>query len=483
MSCLTVSRLNEIAKGALTLAFDKEIWVVGEVHGLRVHAKSSHMYFDLVEKAPDSKDQYIAKVSCAFFKGLHNKWENSLKNQGIPSFTLTDGMEVKVKAQIDLYTKEGRFQLIIHEIDLSYTLGYIAKKRMQTIEALKSSGIMDRNKSLLLPFPALSIGLITSKGSAAYNDFVSILRKSKYAFKITLFNAYMQGQNTIDEVIKGIKSLEYRPGIDVIAIIRGGGARAELFYFDDINICKAIATSKLPIITGIGHEIDISVADMTSFDHFVTPTDVARFLVDRVEEFWDKIVQIEGGLTLALSATLKDSKVEIGELAGSLGIMTQKWIAQALDNLKFLAHTLSSNVVNTLSIQREHIARIQERAIISSKYLLQAQERVITQLYLYIKQGASSIFSRVLSSVGTSIQALSLAGLFTITQAKAALERLHTMLNAVDPEVVLGRGYSITLGPDGSALVNTEGVSEGDRLTTILYKGKIISLVEDKEPI
>lgn len=483
VSCLTVSRLNEIAKDALTLAFDKEISVVGEIHGLKTHAKSSHTYFDLIEKAPDSRDQYIAKVSCAFFKGAHNKWENSLKRQGISSFILTDGLQVKVKAQIDLYTKEGRFQLIIHEIDPSYTLGYIAKKRIQTIEILKASGIMDMNKGLMLPFPALNIGLITSKGSAAYNDFVSILRKSNYTFKVTLFDAHMQGENTVNEVVKGIEVLEGIPYIDVIAITRGGGAKAELFYFDDIDICKAIARCKLPVITGIGHEIDLSVADMTSYNYFVTPTDVAKFLVSRADEFRDKIEQIEGELILASGAIIKDSKVKVNELAGILAIMAQKWTSKAIDNLKSLAHTLGSDTINRLSTKRQHIARLQEATIISSGYVLQTQDRLITELYLYIKQGVSSIFSRALSSVSASILDLSRASLFSLTQAKATLERLHTMFNAMDPRAVLGRGYSITLGLDGRALKDTQGVSRGDRLTTILYKGKIISLVEDKEHI
>ena len=193
-----------MAQGALNECFGSHIWVTGEIHGLKMHAKSGHVYFDLVEKPSGVSDAYIARVSCAFFRGAFSKWRSTIKSLGLGEFELNSGLEIKLKARVDLYVKEGRYQLIVSEIDPSYTFGAIAKKRTQTIEQLKAEGLLGKNKKLALPHLPLNIGLITSGGSAAYNDFISIILQSSYSFIITLFDAHMQGSNTVPEMVMAL---------------------------------------------------------------------------------------------------------------------------------------------------------------------------------------------------------------------------------------------------------------------------------------
>jgi exodeoxyribonuclease VII large subunit len=451
--------LNDIARQALNLAFDEDVWVVGEIHGLKMHSQSSHLYFDLVEKPSHGKEQYIAKVSCAFFKGAYTRWQGILAKQGIPFLDLTDGLEVKVKAKVDLYAKEGRFQIIIQEIDPSYSLGFIAKKRMQTIETLKGLGVMDKNKKLPLPYPAVRIGLITSKGSAAYNDFMSILKKSEYAFDVKLYNAYMQGEATIAEIIKGIKKLESMPGLDAIVITRGGGAKTDLIYFDDIELCKAIAKSKLPVITGIGHEIDVSVADLVAFAHMVTPTDVARFLVDRVAEFLDQVEELGSELIDVSREMIYAQKARQEEIARSIAYIAQRWVFGEIDRVKTLARTAESSVSSAIASHANRITRMQEGIVLVARYQIIGQKQQIRQLFAYIKQGFKT----------------------NLSQGKVLVEKISSLLDSMDPKVVLARGYSITLDKKGKSIKKTEDIALGDRITTLLYKGKIKSLVEEKE--
>jgi exodeoxyribonuclease VII large subunit len=438
MDCLSVQELNELAREALNSCFGSEVWVAGEIHGLKAHAKSGHLYFDLVDKDPGPNDQYTAKVSCAFFRGSFLAWKRKLAALGFDRFELANGIELKVRARVDLYTREGRFQLLVSDIDPAYTFGAIAKRRAQTIERLKANGLLEKNKGLDLPVPILNIGLITSRGSAAYKDFTSILLGSPYAFRITLFDAHMQGDNTVREITRGIRALEQEPDVDIIVIVRGGGARTDLFAFDDLDICTSVALCTLPVMTGIGHEIDLSVADMTAHTCFVTPTDVARYLVKEADSLWNFLEDASGEIADASRSLLDRSSRKLGMLATRLAYLTQKHTADAhavLRNASTLLYRISSGQI-----------AIREKELLSIR----------SGLTLHAHSG---------------IQAL-----------KALLDRFERELMIMRPEETLRRGYSITLDEKGKAVTDADAIPVDAKVETRLLKGKIFSIVERKEP-
>jgi len=458
MTCYSVSQLNERTRLALERAFDENTWVVGEVSGLKYHAKTGHVYFDLVEKSPDGQGQYLAKVSCAFFRGAYLGWHSLLKREGLRAFELADGLEVKLRARVDLYAKEGRYQLIVSEIDPHYSLGAIARKRAQTIETLQMAGLLEKNRGLPLSECPLSIGLITSRGSAAYNDFMSILKKSAYAFRISLFDAHMQGERTTAEVVRAIRTLESR-ALDAIAIVRGGGAKMDLIAFDDIAICRTIANCACPVITGIGHEIDLSVADLVAFRHFVTPTDVARFLVAHLDDLWSRINEADQALAPSCSQSLDRAHERLRRDASELAYLTQRHTLKAMNSLLSLAHTLSSRGTRILSQEHTGLGRLRQSLVGAAGYALQAQASLIS------RHGASLPHTA--------------AG--ALTQHAGRLDELSAYLTLMDPAATLKRGYSITLDKNGQALLSADTVSAGDPITTVLTEGRIFSLVQDKE--
>ena len=458
MTCYSVSQLNDLARLALYRAFDENTWVVGEVSGIKSHAKTGHVYFDLVEKSPESHGQYLAKVSCAFFRGAYLSWQALLKREGLRTFELTDGLEVKLKARVDLYAKEGRYQLIVSEIDPHYSLGAIARKRAQTIETLKAEGLLEKNQRLLLSECPLAIGLITSHGSAAYNDFMSILKKSAYAFRVSLFDAHMQGERTVPEVVRAIRALQNRP-LAAIAIVRGGGAKMDLVHFDDIAICRAVAESPLPIITGIGHEIDLSVADMVAFRHFVTPTDVARFLVARMDDLWGRIDQADQVLASLCGQTLARARERLHRGAAELAYLTQRQSFKAMHELLSLAHSLSHRAMRIISQEQAGLSRLRQSLAGGSGYTLQSQAALLSRPSAALPQ--------------TALNAL--AG------HAGRLDELAAALTLMDPAATLKRGYSITLDQNGQALTDAQAVAIGARISTILSQGRIVSLVQDKE--
>ncbi len=482
VTCFSVSELNKHAREALSVGLGPDVWVVGEIHGLKAHAKSGHIYFDLVEKPVIASDQYIAKVSCAFFRGSYAPWQRSLSSLGMPAFELTSGIAVKLRARVDLFVKEGRYQLIVSEIDPSYTLGTIAKQRAQTIETLKAGGLMEKNKALELSAIPLHIGLITSRGSAAYQDFTSIILKSGFSFCITLYDAHMQGESTIKEVSQGIRALEKYPGVDTIVIIRGGGAKTDLFVFDDISLCHTIATCSKPVFTGIGHEIDLSVSDMVAHSYFVTPTEAALFFVTQMEGVCSFLEEASATLNYSALSALNKSSGRLGLAATRLAFLSQRYSSRARSDLEAAASALLTRGLNLMATHDRRLLKVLSVFTHQATTIIHAQYSTLDQASLGMKLNSSAL----LKHLGRELQRRHALMLKEISDGLA--ENLKTLtgyekdLSLLEPSVTLQRGYSITLDKNNRTLRDSNDATRDDRITTVLAKGKIHSVVYDKEP-
>lgn len=482
VSCLRVSELNDRAREALSDCFGPDVWVVGEIHGFKAHAKSGHAYFDLVEKASSGTDQYIAKVGCAFFQGALKAWQRSLAAMGLSGFELASGIEVKLRARVDLFTKEGRYQLVVSEIDPSYTYGAIARRRAQTMETLKASGLMVRNKGQELPAIPLNIGLITSRGSAAYQDFTSIILKSGFSFRITLYDAHMQGDRAIQEVTRGIMALEKYPGLDAIVITRGGGAKTDLFVFDDISICKAIATCPKPVITGIGHEIDLTVADLVAHSSFVTPTDAARFLVSQVDGIWSFLEGASGHLHRSARSALDTSSRQLDLTSSRLALLSQKLAARARSTLEATATALLTRGFSLTNSQDRRLLKVCSAFSQQAASCLHTQASILEQDVLRLRLNASSLISHLRHALRHRLALMLQRLSSSISGSLKALDQNETGLKIMTPQLTLHRGYSITYGKDGRALRDANDAAMDDCIRTMLAQGTIHSVICDKEP-
>ena len=481
MEYFTVSQLNRAAQEILIASLGPEVWVVGEIHGFKVHSKSMHVYFDLVEKPHESSENYVAKVSCAFFRGAFARWRERMDSEGFDSFTLKDGMEIKLRASVDLYVKEGRYQLVVSEIDPNYTLGAIERKRLRTIEKLRSMGLLVRNKALEIARPPVNIGLITSRGSAAYNDFISILKNSGYAFRVKVFDAHMQGRPTVEEVVDGIRVLSSMHDIDIIAIVRGGGARTDLFYFDDISLCTAIGECRVPVVTGIGHEIDVSVADMVACRHFVTPTDVARFLVGEVDGFWTDLAGLVGSMHDIASRSMESLYAELERVSQQIWVFTHRWIDGMEASINVYLRDLSSSAIRRLSENRNHVDNLGAGAYNAASAIFKEASYELTKIgdslcrgFVLISRDAENRLMALLKDVKTSANGL-------LSMLDSVLGNMEGMISAMDPVSVMKRGYSITIGEAGNTIRDSMHVRRGEIITTLLYKGSVKSQVTKRQ--
>jgi len=481
VACLRVSQLNELARESLRSCLDGEIWIQGEVHGLKVHAKSGHVYFDLVEKAPGSREGYIAKISCAFFRGAYLKWRSALKSSGMQSFELASGIEVKLKARVDLFVREGRYQLIVSEIDPAYTFGAIARRREQTIESLRSEGLLERNKALTFPRIPQHVGLITSDGSAAFNDFMHIINDSGYSFSILLFDAHMQGENTVPEVVAGIETLKRHPLVDVVVIIRGGGARTDLFSFDDPAICRAIALCGKPVVTGIGHEVDVSVADLVAHTCCVTPTDAARCLVSAMNEVWDRLDQACLEISYRSREIVQKAGDRLRLSASGLGHLTRRWMVSALSAIKEVTFYLHTALTRDLAAEERMLAMTGLSLENGSRAALRREMQALDGLPHSIIRDADARLMLQETVINRIQQILCDHARAALVRQQDRLEHLGSLFAVLDPSGVLRRGYSMTVDGSGRVLMDAAQVRKGECITTVLARGRIVSTVKDRE--
>ena len=282
----TVGELCRQVGRVLGDAFPDQVWVQGAISGL-TRSNNGHVYFDLVDPDDTLGRSARAVLPVALFSSSRQLVNRIMRRSG--GIRMHDGVEIRIRGELTYYPPQGRVQLVMSLIDPQFTLGRLAAARQELLDRLSDEGLLDRNHNR--PFPALPlrVGLVTSDGSAAYHDFVDELVSSGYPFQITLVDSRVQGL----DAVPGLATAIALPGsvtsdqfdVDVMVVVRGGGARTDLAVFDHEAVARAIAECPLPVIVGVGHETDRSVADEVAQRSVKTPTAAAKVLVETVADF------------------------------------------------------------------------------------------------------------------------------------------------------------------------------------------------------
>ena len=301
-----IDLVNEVLAGGVG-----SHWVHGEVSNLRF-PPAGHVYFDLVEKI----DGESSKVAIKIWKSNWQRIKPVLAKAGL---ALEDGIKVSLYGRCEVWTVAGSFAISASNIDPNFTLGFLAGERDRTIRRLAEEGLLGRNGELAFPVVPLRIALITSRDSAAHHDAVSELRKSGLGFQVSLYHSAVQGAEAVRDLPGIIAEAGRRRDIDVVMVVRGGGGKNDLAAFDDYGVARAICECRLPVVVGIGHEIDSSVADAAASRHYKTPTACAAALVDAVEEFVSDTEDAWSGI----------AETALGAVDGEMA-----WLAQVSSELK-----------------------------------------------------------------------------------------------------------------------------------------------------
>lgn len=311
---ITLRELQRRVKSALEGQFALPVWVSAEISEIKVNY-SGHCYLELVEKGGDNgvpTAQARAVVWRSHYPRISGYFEAETGQR------LASGIRILAKVLVSYHELYG-FSLQITDIDPSYTLGDMERQRQQTIAQLQQDGVWDMNREAPMPAVVQRIAIVSSANAAGYQDFCKELEKSPYRFDLTLFDAFMQGAAAEESIVEALCSVAARmEDFDAVVLIRGGGSRSDLNCFNAYRLCAHVAQFPLPVVTGIGHDKDTSVADMVAHTALKTPTAVAGWLVERMAgvDGWLDYAALQ--LHDATTAAMHASEVRLERLSGEV---------------------------------------------------------------------------------------------------------------------------------------------------------------------
>jgi len=447
---LTVTELNRAAKAAVQVAFDGPVWVRGEIQRL-VRSKPGHVYFDLVEK-DELRDRVRSRVRVALFRDDCRQVERRLRDAGI---ALTDDIEVRVAGRPGIYLDRGEFQLVVGDVDPTFTVGKLAAERDRLLRSLASEGLLRANASNVLGDVPLRVGLVSSGGTAAYHDFVEELTGSGFAWRVVHADVRVQGNVAPRRLARAVRAIA-ACAVDVVVLVRGGGARTDLAAYDSEALARAIAGAGVPVLTGIGHETDRSVADEVAHTSYKTPTACARALVERVAIALDRVDTHAGRIARSARTVVADEHHRLVVAAQRVRRGARSSCIVAERDLAVTARRVARGAPASV---RRSSARLGEAARRAPRVV---PARLRRERALVADRG------RRLARLPTR----------RLAAASHDTEGLSARVRALDPRRVLERGYTITRDRDGRVVRTTDGVVVGDVVATEFADGTVTSRVE-----
>lgn len=426
---ITLYELNSLVRNMLELDLPETYWVQAELSEVRVN--NGHCYVEFVQKDKRGNG-LVAKARGTVWRSVFATLKPYFEQATGQLFTA--GIKVLVEVSVSFHELYG-YSLNVVDIDPSYTMGDMARKRQEIIRQLEEEGVLNLNKELDMPVLPKRVAVISSATAAGFGDFSRQLADNAggFYFHAELFPAVMQGDEVEQSVLAALGSIYDRESeFDVVVIIRGGGAVSDLTGFDTYDLAAAVAQFPLPIITGIGHERDDTVLDLVSHTRVKTPTAAAEYLI---------------------------------------GLMQQ-----AADELSELSTRLNQGVAWLIASNKELLVRLQ------SKIPAKAIQRVADGK-LYLQRVRQRILQGAMSQVNRKRQSLpQLSHLIQVAQAQAEKQRYQLMLMRqkvadASPDKLLARGYSITLR-HGRVVKDASLLKPGDEIVTRLKQGEAVSIVK-----
>ena len=424
---LTLYELNSLVREVIECEMPNEYWVEAELSECR--ESRGHCYMELIQK----DEQNAIPIAKASAKCWASKWliirpyfERTTGQQ------LHSGMKVLLKVYAQFHEAYG-FSWIVTDIDPTYTLGDMARKRQEIIRQLKEEGVFDLQKDLHLPLFCQHIAVISSETAAGYGDFCNQLADNPYGFQFQtqLFPAIMQGEGVEQSIIAALEQI-YNFQFDAVVIIRGGGATSDMSGFDTLALAENVANFPLPIITGIGHDRDESILDMVSHIRVKTPTAAASLLIDHLKGVLDTIEGAQSLITHHAQQKLSSFNAQLST------------IAEVLPRLFSMVKTRQEARIDTYYQRIAHLMGLK-----------------------------LSTLNAQLSTLGTRLPMLFDKKL---TSEHHRLQLIEEKAKALDPTLLLARGYSITL-KNGKAVRDANALQKGDEIETRLAHGTIHSTV------
>ena len=391
---ITLRELQRRVKSALEGQFALPVWVSAEISEIKVNY-SGHCYLELVEKGGDNgvpTAQARAVVWRSHYPRISGYFEAETGQR------LAAGIKILAKVLVSYHELYG-FSLQITDIDPSYTLGDMERQRQQTIAQLQQDGVWEMNREVPMPAVVQRIAIVSSANAAGYQDFCKELDKSPYRFSLTLFDAFMQGAAAEESIVEALCNVATNlEKFDAVVLIRGGGSASDLNCFNAYRLCAHVAQFPLPVVTGIGHDKDTSVADMVAHTALKTPTAVAGWLVERM-------AGIDGWLDCAAlqlhdttTAAMHTSEVRLERLSGEVRRLSGELLTRQSLRLEHLGTLLPETARNFLARQTTRLENAAE--LIAGR----SPERILRLGFAVVRSGGRAVTSAAAVAAGEHLE-------------------------------------------------------------------------------
>ena len=436
---LTVSQLNRQVKQLLETQYPA-VPVQGEISTLSRPA-SGHLYFTL-------KDQN-AQIRCAMFKGSMSK------SRYIPK----QGDEVLAYGRLSLYEGRGDYQLIVSTMQ-PVGEGALQAAFFKMKERLSAEGLFDENQKKAIPTKVNTVGIVTSATGAALHDILTVLNRRYPSINVILYPSQVQGNEATATIVKTIEIANQRNEVDVLLVGRGGGSLEDLWCFNTEPVARAIYNSKLPIISAVGHEVDISIADFVADARAATPSQAAEMVSPDQFEIMQQLDNKEQRLTVAIINQLSSSQRSLANLRKRLkspAEMVLNW----QQKLRTAEARLRLAIMRPITRKTEQLANLQHRLDrVSPSQRIEQDKNRLLQLSRRLNKAIN----------------------ITLEPKRSRFQGLIATLNVLSPLSTLDRGYSITRDSTASVIQRANQLKLGDQIETLLKEGRVISEVTEISP-
>ncbi len=448
----TLTQVGQSIQSMIERTYCHPYYIQAEMVKLNPYIRTGHCYPELVEKdGARVKAQMRAVIWADTYTRINQRF---IQITGEP---LRDGITILCLATVQFSPQYG-LALYIQDIEPTFTLGEMAKTRLETIARLKKEGIYDANKRLEMPLLPRRVAVISIETSKGFSDFTITLNSNSngYTFQTTLFPSLLQGEKAIGTMLNQLDLIEKRQEeFDCVAIIRGGGGDVGLACYDHYELARRVATFPLPILSGIGHSTNETITENVSFANKITPTEVAYFLIGKFNDFETKVNEAQDFITNK-TLNILQSEREKNTLFES--------------KLQLVAHRL-------IAKENSRLLRAQTTLQLSGRKLLETNKHLLNTLSQRLKDSAIESISNEKGKQALFESQLQLFAKQRLEKEKAELKYIAGKLELLHPSNILRRGFSITM-LNGKAVTDAACLKKGDTVETTFFVGKKTFTVE-----
>lgn len=445
----SLSQLSLIIKEVVNTAFSNPLWVKAEISELHEN-RNGHCYLELIEKDNQS-NKIIAKQRAIIWERTYRLLKPYFET--VTHSELKSGIKVLVLVKVE-YSEIYGISLQVMDIDPTYTIGDLEQQRALVIQQLIADGVFEMNKGIAFPTVPQRIAIISSETAAGYEDFCNQLNKNRFGFKfnIKLFNAFMQGDLAEQSIIEAMEKIPVQD-FDILVITRGGGSKSDLACFDRYELANNVAQFPIPVIAAIGHERDTSVVDLVAHTRVKTPTAAAEFIIEKVSLYWQSM---------------------------------QSMYEQVIENIKYKLEQELQNIEQyskiilgidaVLELKKEQLKHLTEKMKWSAINIVREQNRLLSTINLHFKTLTRNTIQKQQKRLDNVVKSISIYSKSVLKQNNQSIFHIEKVVDAYNPKHILKKGYSITIN-NGKILKSTQNVKVGEEITTILYDGKLSSII------